>query len=553
MSKEMKLTTTPTSIGDFSIHIFTSAEDAESIAPSLGLEGFHEHDIEGQTMYMPGVDHDTYNAAVELTALADDSEELSDHGSGGGPAPCPEGQRRKDGECVPMEDDDDETESKNTMLARRITETEGELIFTVSDGADMNHFVDFLEEGVSMTGSQESRHIRSFIFDKPQFDFASARAWLLDFGFFESEISDIQEMTAENQISLMLEEGTSYVYLENIAHSTQTHTLQDVEIKGRQMLALKAVAITAGEWKGISFTEEVLHEAVALYENVRIVQNHRFNEPASVMGFGVEQKATPGGVEVTAVIFDQGSMDKIKDGSFHAVSSNFLLKVDDDLNVKSIKKVVELTLTGNPACEDAVILSSEDIKLNFQESVNLTQTENPPPSEEAIGVSMSNEDNTETEEQETSISLEDELQTLRAQLEVSKQQIADKDSNAQQLNDRVVVLEKERQVSLAKEFIVEFTQKGFVTPAMRDETLALYLHSDAKGRDLLRSLLAKNPVVPMGDIGEVSDEKPDTEFHLSDDALDEMQDKVLSDLARNQAKGQGHPLRGGREVEFRRD
>jgi len=135
-----------------------------------------------------------------------DCVELTEHPEG-----CPEGQHRVDGDCVPLEADDD-TESKNTMLARRITETEGELIFTVSDGADMNHFVDFLEDGVSMTGSMESRHIRSFIFDKPQFDFASARAWLLEFGFFESEISDIQEMNAENQISLMLEEGTSYVY-----------------------------------------------------------------------------------------------------------------------------------------------------------------------------------------------------------------------------------------------------------------------------------------------------------------------------------------------------
>lgn len=56
---------------------YSTKEKAESISEDLGCSGYHEHEFEGQTWYMPCESHSLYDEKK-----------------------CPEGYKRQDGKCV---------------------------------------------------------------------------------------------------------------------------------------------------------------------------------------------------------------------------------------------------------------------------------------------------------------------------------------------------------------------------------------------------------------------------------------------------------------------
>ena len=58
--------------------LYPDEETAEAVAEEMGLGETHEHDLDGETFYMPGADHAAFEAAVaELAASHDDEETAS--------------------------------------------------------------------------------------------------------------------------------------------------------------------------------------------------------------------------------------------------------------------------------------------------------------------------------------------------------------------------------------------------------------------------------------------------------------------------------------------
>jgi len=88
--------------------VFDNIEDAVEVAKELGCEGYHEHELEGNTVYMPCSDHeilDTLATILEEDCGCFDTDLIT-------PNPCQEGyepigHKIKDGRkvpnCVPIE------------------------------------------------------------------------------------------------------------------------------------------------------------------------------------------------------------------------------------------------------------------------------------------------------------------------------------------------------------------------------------------------------------------------------------------------------------------
>lgn len=57
---------------------YSTPEKAELIAKDLGCEGYHEHEFEGQTWYMPCQEHNLNSVADDLIALGEEEDEYKD-------------------------------------------------------------------------------------------------------------------------------------------------------------------------------------------------------------------------------------------------------------------------------------------------------------------------------------------------------------------------------------------------------------------------------------------------------------------------------------------
>jgi len=255
--------------------------------------------------------------------------------------------------------------------------------------------------------------------------------------------------------------------------------LQEIKLGETPLLAAKALAIAPGTWKSFTFSLDVIHDAIGLYEGVPIVEHHTFNEPMDVKGWIFSQETTKEGIDASFYVHDPDSMEKLASGKLNSVSSNFLLSVDDDDVVEEIHKVVELTLTDNPACKPCLIMALEEVTLD--------DNEQPPIAEGSIGErkTMSQEDN------KASIKLEEDNAALRVQLEEvnakleqnsaqlkeKDQMLEEKEKSQAKLSERIDKLEADRIGFQAEMKLKQFEDENKVSAANRDAALKI-LQSD---------------------------------------------------------------------------
>ncbi len=270
---------------------------------------------------------------------------LAEHptSGGGGGGPCPEGMRRNSqGVCVKMaehhhDDVNDDRLAVHPDDEEKLADHPDDELklqdgkFIIEDRVD--HFIfetinltgkeltrTNVGRGVTAIGLSSTARVGAFKFEKSAWQFAEVHAWLTERGF---QPSDIQSAKFEMEPNL---------------HIVMLETKHDTEIKqvalakdekGAELVVIEAVAVTPGLHDGFQISRAVLERAVTnkKYENVRIVINHKFDQPSSVVGFGTNvkmEKDDPGPI-VRASIFDPVAKRAVKDGILHSVSSNFLL------------------------------------------------------------------------------------------------------------------------------------------------------------------------------------------------------------------------------------
>lgn len=532
--KNEGFSTNQRSIGDWSIHVFDNSNDATKMAEELGIEGFHEHEIDGVTKFMPGSDHEIYNDAVELEPIANgDEEEMAKN----------KDKLKKKKIKAPYEHtDDEEKENKDRRL--KIEEDDEGFTFRISDSAGFSQSQSRVGQGVTLFFQDEGRFVSAFHFAKPEFSFDEVRQWLEGEGFNPSD-QQKQNFEAPKE---------RHVFLEGVsAPNPRLEISQPFEdLEGHEWLRAEAVAIAEGIWKEFKFTEEVIHKAIkeGKFNNINVCEHHSFFDPQDVKGRTLSSATVDGGGKASFVVFDEDSIRKIKSEFFHSVSSNFLLTVDEDNIVTEISKVIELTLTDNPACLDAVITMSEPVNVegfvkvaaeatSKADSVVAVFTKEKPPFAEDFGGKMSEKE----QPKETSAKLE--VTQLQAQLEARGEEL-------QKVNAR---LEKEQQYRLEMEADTATTKwveaEKKVAPAVRDEFRNFYLSLEDEGKKSFEAILEKSPqVLPTDDIGVPLVENV-TEEQFEDERLSE-DDIIVGLQALKQKKIEGAQLYNKKNIKFHR-
>jgi hypothetical protein len=67
--------------GQFGRMKYATARRARQVASDLGLSGIHQHTMNGQTLYMPGKDHEKLNKQLRKRGLAETPMPTSDRGA----------------------------------------------------------------------------------------------------------------------------------------------------------------------------------------------------------------------------------------------------------------------------------------------------------------------------------------------------------------------------------------------------------------------------------------------------------------------------------------
>lgn len=384
--------------------------------------------------------------------------------------------------------------SDNQIEFQRLKEDEDGFLFQLGDSDRISHFRRGIDDGVDIIGTDQFSFIEFFFFKKPTFTFDSAIAWLKNIGIDPSSVREA-----------MFEKGGKHMVM---LESTQSKFQSANQAKGEfvDFLLVEAVAIAPGTHKDFKFSLEVIHDAVGLYsDDVRIVESHRFEEPSDVKGKITASRTDPRGIVVNFYVDSKSTIEKVNDGTFHSVSSNFLLEVDEDMTVTAITKVVELTLTGNPAVEESVITDTATVAVPLEEPKELVEPESTEltvsgdsspidtPSPKEDGVTMSEDTNTN---KEASLLLEklekmaEDTKELRAQLEAANQEKEIAEKNAEKLE-----LEK---IKHTAEFQAEqWVKEDKIYPAQSDvvKDLLVKLSGDEEGTNLLHKAIDLNKIL----------------------------------------------------------
>jgi hypothetical protein len=446
--------------------------------------------------------------------------------------------------------EEEKKEKKDSRL--RIQETDEAYFFLIDDSTGFGQHQSKIGEGITLFFMNEGRYVTAFQFARPEFSFEDVHKWLTDEGF---DPSDQQEAQFE-------ERKEKLVFLENVGVEKSLKFLDNLEMDddGNEWLRAECLAITPGTWKGFTFSNEVIHSAVKEFEEVNVCEHHSFNEPGDVKGRVLSAEAVDDGVKSSMIVFDQDSIRKIKSEFFHSVSSNFLLTVDEDNTVLEISKVIELTLTHNPACKDAVMLVHEPVKVEdivqvaneaakkSDSIVAVFSKDNiPPPIKEDHGGKMSETTNPE----QTSAKLE--VSQLQAQLDAQAKEFAKVKESLEEEQGKRIELEK-KQLDLEAE---QATEKWVVTekkvaPAVREKFQTFYRSLDSEKQKELEAMLEEAPtVLPVGDSGTPLVEDRPVELEQSgSDEIPEQDVMRIAQFARKK-KQEGENLRQTRKCRYK--
>jgi hypothetical protein len=315
--------------------------------------------------------------------------------------------------------------------------------------------------------------------------------------------------------------------------------------QGVKMMAIKAIPITPGTHNGFSFSAEVLRDAPT-FKGVRLVANHKFEEPAHVLGQVLEDQRSLDQMLVTALVMDPDAADRIRRKKFHSVSSHFLVQTESakSKKVTKINSIVELTLTSKPADPNAIIVSHQEIEVPVPleapimspagtsavaaavaleaeepaENVHQGPTDPCPDGmqRDSQGVCVSAEElqrkrkyKLESQSQPTGgIVLNDENTTTgqsgapppqAAQLEA---EVQDLKAKLEAQREEMTLLRHHQEVERVQMEVNELVSNGKITPAQKDAAgrLALMAARTEEGAKAWTEFIANNQVAPLGDV-----------------------------------------------------
>lgn len=369
-------------------------------------------------------------------------------------------------------------QEKRKPVGRKIKQEEDGWSFQIWDYRGANQSVRTIEDGVVAYSAGQSAFVDTLYFSSNEFPtFEEVREWLTSAGF---EVSPERQLEVEAEFE---DDGLRIVYLEEVSLlEVEEAKYEEVEIEGTKVLAAQALAIAPGTWKDFTFSLAVIHEALDLYDGVGIVEHHRYSEPEDVKGWVFLAESTKDGIVTSFIVRDPVSITKMQDGKLNAVSSNFLLTVDDDNNVEEINKVVELTLTGNPACKPC--------QISAQTGIELSGNHRQPPTKEAIlgGIRM------EGQENGPSVQLEEENARLQASLkeanekldksvalsESSQKQSKELQQQFEAISKRLEKSENAQLEMQADRIITKFEKEDKITAGNREAAKAIFLSDQAE-------------------------------------------------------------------------
>lgn len=281
-------------------------------------------------------------------------------------------------------------------------------------------------------------------------------------------------------------------------HSVEM-SLSDGVIKldenGSRVLTIKALALDEGVWNGLYFKPEDIKEKLEMLSGRRVLVSHSYEKPDDVMGW-VEEVDADSAI-ATLRIFDSNSIDAVQSGELNAVSVGVLVQQTN--GVASIQGFNEISLTGNPACATCVIesyseqtLEMEDTDMTEEEIVETTEElcacDDEVPLEEAV---------IETVSQEATSELSLENQTLKAELEILKE-------NVSVLREHKEALELERKNNERHVLVQSLVSNGLYKPANSEDLHSLLMSLDDRQMKLFENASAGlGPVVVEEDLAEV--------------------------------------------------
>jgi len=252
--------------------------------------------------------------------------------------------------------------------------TEEAYIFSTGKGQMVDHSMRQIGKGVVSRSAFGMSHIGALYFDRSTWEFEDVRDFLLDLGFRPSELQNTStELEAPPELHVVEVafefdlESVEKVPVTALSLSADQMTVMKLDT-GVPLLKVKAKAITAGTHKGFIFTKGVLKKSVPLYNGQNIVLNHKFEDPEDVVGFIPDEGHAEMGEEGPIVEFyvtKTAVMERVESGELHSVSSNFMLTANKGL-VQKVNKVMEVTLTGRPADEDATVEDHQRAELQSQ-------------------------------------------------------------------------------------------------------------------------------------------------------------------------------------------
>lgn len=235
----------------------------------------------------------------------------------------------------------------------RLVENDDHFLFDLGNEESHSMSRRQVDEGVNIFTSMSFAMVGKITFAKNRYDFAGARTWLSD--NLGIEASD--EQTAELKMEAGLKLYSPEIFATPFGYS-------EIELQGANLLLIRAVPITPGKHKGFTFTGDVITAAAPMYKEVNLVEHHSWEVPGDVKGtilsVATDDKER---IVVTALITKSETAKLIRDNHFHSVSSNFLLTADDDMNVRRITRIEELTLTDTPADPDAVVIDFKEVEI----------------------------------------------------------------------------------------------------------------------------------------------------------------------------------------------
>ncbi len=247
----------------------------------------------------------------------------------------------------------------------RLRQTPELFIFELDDSEEFNHRRRMLDEGVNLFTTSQFALVGRVEIKKKNFTFDQARKFLESHFFVD--VSDEQEelLGKENEVQLQFESNEKfYLYDDyNVKFTTQPLQLQDDKGEVRELLLVKAVPLTPGTHKNFTFTREVLDEAVSEWLEATIVIGHEWDSPGDAVGSVLFSDKVGDELEVTFLLTKQIAIEGVKSGHFHSVSSNVLVRANEELLVSKLTKVDELSLTPTPADEDSIVKEFQSIEL----------------------------------------------------------------------------------------------------------------------------------------------------------------------------------------------